>query len=236
MLTQADIILLQGAYALLQSGDVAVRRLSLQLCPEEKLQHPDVVHLLALIMIALGEADEARDFLEYAVREAPKAPSIWLTYGNLLGDLGDLHGAFAAFDRANELDPNSPDPVFNKGLTAMNAGWLDHADSAFQMAEKVAPANTAVRNARGLLEQRRGKPDAAIKHYHEAILIDSRDARSRHNMGAALRSLDHSEEALEQIELAIALGSMAPEVSRFARICLLSLVVLKTLSANIMKS
>jgi tetratricopeptide (TPR) repeat protein len=211
MLTQADVSLLQEAYALLQSGDVAGAQAGLATLSEEKLQHPDVVHLLALIMIALGDTNEARDFLEYAVREAPKAPSIWLTYGNLLGDLGDLHGAFAAFDRANELDPQSPDPVFNKGLTAMNAGWLDHADSAFQMAEKIAPANTAIRNARGLLEQKRGKPDAAIKHYHEAILIDSHDARSRHNMGAALRSLDHSEAALEQVELAIALGSMAPE-------------------------
>ncbi len=211
MLTPTDMKLLQDAYALLQSGDVAGAQAKLATLPEDKLQHPDVVHLLALIMIALGETGEARDFLEYAVREAPKAPSIWLTYGNLLGDLGDIHGAFAALERAATLDPRSPDPLFNLGLTALNAGWLDHAHSAFQRAEKIAPANTAIRNARGLLEQQRGNPDGAIKHYHEAILIDPRDARSRHNMGAALRSVDQTEAALEQIELAIALGSMAPE-------------------------
>ena len=175
------------------------------------MRHPDVVHLLALIMIAVGETDEARTFLEYAVKEAPKAFSIWLTYGNLLGDLGDIHGAFAALERAAALDPHSPDPLFNLGLTAMKAGWLDHAHSAFERAEKIAPANTGIRNARGLLEQQRCNPDGAIKHYHEAILIDPRDARSRHNMGAALRSVDQTEAALEQIELAIALGSMAPE-------------------------
>jgi tetratricopeptide (TPR) repeat protein len=211
MLTQADAALLQAAYALLQSGDVTGAQARLATLPEEKLQHPDVVHLLAHIMIALGETGEARDFLEYAVKEAPKAPSIWLTYGNLLGDLGDLHGAFAAFERAAALDPRSPDPLFNLGLTAMNAGWLDHAHSAFQRAEKIAPANSAIRNARGLLEQKRSNPDGAIKHYHEAILIDPRDARSRHNMGVALRSVDQTEAALEQVELAIALGSMAPE-------------------------
>jgi tetratricopeptide (TPR) repeat protein len=211
MLSNADISLLQNAYALLQAGDVAGAQAKLATLPEEKLQHPDVVHLLALILIALGETDEARDFLKYAVKEAPNAPSIWLTYGNFLGDLGDIHGAFAAFERAATLDPHSSDPLFNLGLTAMNAGWLDHANSALQRAEKIAPANTAIRNARGLLEQQRGNPDAAIKHYHEAILIDPRDARSRHNMGAALRSVDQTEAALEQIELAIALGSMAPE-------------------------
>jgi tetratricopeptide (TPR) repeat protein len=211
MLTNADMSLLQSAFALLQSGDVTGAQAKLATLPEEKLQHPDVVHLLAHIMIALGETGEARAFLEYAVKEAPKAPSIWLTYGNLLGDLGDIQGAFAAFERAAVLDPHSPDPLFNLGLTAMNAGWLDHAHSALQKAEKIAPANTAIRNARGLLEQQRGNPDAAIKHYHEAILIDPRDARSRHNMAAALRSVDQTEAALEQVELAIALGSMAPE-------------------------
>lgn len=211
MLTPTDMKLLQDAYALLQSGDVAGAQAKLATLPEEKLQHPDVVHLLALIMIAVGETDEARAFLEYAVKEAPEAFSIWLTYGNLLGDLGDIHGAFAALERAATLDPHAPDPLFNLGLTAMNAGWLDHAHSAFQRAEKIAPANTAIRNARGLLEQKRSNPDGAIKHYHEAILIDPRDARSRHNMGAALRSVDQTEAALEQIELAIALGSMAPE-------------------------
>lgn len=211
MLTPADITLLQDAYALLQSRDAVGARAKLATLPDEKLQHPDVVHLLALIMIAVGETDDARAFLEYAVKEAPKAFSIWLTYGNLLGDLGDLHGAFAALERAATLDPHSPDPLFNLGLTAMKAGWLDHAYSAFLRAEKIAPANTAIRNARGLLEQQRRNPDGAIKHYHEAILIDPRDARSRHNMGAALRSIDQTEAALEQIELAIALGSMAPE-------------------------
>lgn len=211
MLTPTDITLLQEAYALLQSGDVTVAQAKLATLPEEKMRHPDVVHLLALIMIAVGETDEARTFLEYAVKEAPKAFSIWLTYGNLLGDLGDIHGAFAALERAAALDPHSPDPLFNLGLTAMKAGWLDHAHSAFERAEKIAPANTGIRNARGLLEQQRCNPDGAIKHYHEAILIDPRDARSRHNMGAALRSVDQTEAALEQIELAIALGSMAPE-------------------------
>jgi tetratricopeptide (TPR) repeat protein len=211
MLTAADVSRLQEAYTLLQSGDVAGAQAKLEPLPDDKMQHPDVVHLLALIMIRLGETGEARDFLEYAVKEAPNSPSIWLSYGNLLGDLDDLHGAFAAFERAATLDPHSPDPLFNLGLTAMNAEWLDHAHSAFQRAEKIAPANTAIRNARGLLEQKRSNPDGAIKHYHEAILIDPRDARSRHNMGAALRSVDQTEAALEQIELAIALGSMAPE-------------------------
>ena len=211
MLTQFDVQVLEQSYALLERGDVAAAQARLGALPDAKLQHPDVVHLLALIMIRLGETGEARDFLEYAVKEAPNAPSIWLTYGNLLGDTGDLHGAFAAFERSAVLDPRSPDPLFNLGLTAMKAGWLDHAHSAFERAEKIAPANTAIRNARGLLEQDRGNPDAAIKHYHEAILIDPRDARSRHNMGTALRSVDQTEAALEQIELAIALGSMAPE-------------------------
>lgn len=76
MLTNSDIALLQDAYALLQSGDVAGAQARLATFPEAKLQHPDVVHLLAHVMIALGETGEARAFLEYAVREAPKAPSI----------------------------------------------------------------------------------------------------------------------------------------------------------------
>ena len=70
MLTTADMALLQGAFALLQSGDVAGAQAKLATLPDEKMQHPDVVHLLALIMINLGETDEAR-FAHAADRAMP---------------------------------------------------------------------------------------------------------------------------------------------------------------------
>ncbi len=211
MLTQSDITLLQAAYAKLQAGDIAGARAQLATLPEAKLQHPDVVHLLALIMIETGETGEAREFLEYAVKAAPESFSIWMTYANLLGDVGAFDAAVDAYDHAAALDPQSADPWLNLGLTAMSAERLDIADNALTNASRLAPGSNAIWNARGVLEQQHRQPDVAIGHYQQALMIDERDARSRHNLGSALRDIDQPAAAIDQVELAIGLGSMAPE-------------------------
>ena len=211
MLTQFDVQVLEQSYALLERGDVAAAQARLGALPDAKLQHPDVVHLLALIMIRLGETGEARDFLEYATRTAPKSYGIWASYANLLGDLGEIYAAKSATQKAAALDPKAVDPWLNFGISAMDAGEFDEAAVALERASGIAPASTAVWTARGLLEQRRGAPDAAVGHYQQALAHDPRDARSRHNLGVSLRAIDQREAALEQIELAIALGSMVPE-------------------------
>lgn len=211
ILLASDVKLLQQAYEMLEAGDADGARALLATLPDVKLEHPDVVHLLALIMSATGELAEARDFLEYAVQKAPKSFSIWQSYGNLLGDLEAFDEAYAAYEKAAAIDPKSPDPHLNLGLTATRAGQFERAHTAFVRAEALASDNAAIKIAHGLLEQQRGETDAAVRHFHRALEIAPRDVRARHNMGVALRAIDEPQAALEQIELAIALGSMAPE-------------------------
>lgn len=211
MLLPSDAKLLQQAYDVLQSGDADGARALLATLPDAKLEHPDVIHLLALIMMAAGELTDARDFLEYATSKAPQSFSIWQSYGNLLGDMDACDEAFKAYEKAAAIDPKSPDPHLNLGLTATRAERFEIAAAAFARAEALAPDNAAIKIAHGLLEQRRGDADAAVRQFHRALEISPRDIRARHNMGVALRAIDEPQAALEQIELAIALGSTAPE-------------------------
>lgn len=211
MLTNADVALLQSAYALLQSGDVAGAQARLATLPEEKLQHPDALHLLAKVLISRGSLQEAKGLLEQALKYAPTYVGIWHTYANLLGDIGDFDEAKKAFEYAGSLDPHSAIPWLNLGITALDSNRLEDAANALDRAISLEPRLAAAWNARGMVEQCRGNPDEAAHFFQNALSAEPYDQSSLHNLGIALRSIDRPQAAIEQIESAIASGSSAPE-------------------------
>lgn len=209
MLTQADVALLQAAHGLLQAGDVAGAQARLAALPDVTQQHPDALHLLALIAIRSGAYDKARRALETALRAAPAAFGIWLTYGNLLGDVGEFDEAARAFGQASKLDAEAAEPWLNLGLTAFDAGRLNQAADALDRAISLAPDRADAWNARGMVELERANPAAAASLFVKALTNAPNDTRSRHNLVVALRALDQHETALEQIDYCI---SAAPSV------------------------
>ncbi len=211
MLTSTDVVLLQGAYALLQSGDVAGAEAKLSIFPEQKLQYPDVVHLYAKILIANNSLLEAKHILERALKTTSDSTGLWQTYGNLLGDIGEFAGAKFAFEQASIHSPNSASPWYNLGLTAIDCNRLEDAANALDRAIDLEPDLVAAWNARGIVEQRRAAPDRAISLFKKALTIDPNDFRSRHNISASLREIDEPKAAIEQIELALSSGSSVAE-------------------------
>lgn len=204
MLTPADMTLLQAAHGLLQAGDVAGAQARLATLPDATQQHPDALHLFALTAIRSGAYDQARRALETALRAAPGAFGIWLTYGNLLGDVGEFDEAARAFGQASALDAEAAEPWLNLGLTAIDAGRLSQAADALDRAISLAPDNADAWNARGMVELERANPASAASLFVKALTYAPNDTRSRHNLAVALRALDQPETALEQIDYCIA--------------------------------
>ena len=75
-----------------------------------------------------------------ALAQAPGMPDIWLQYGNVLHQSGDLAGAEAAYRRAVALDENLAEAHLLHGHALFLLGRADEARDAFRRYERLDPA------------------------------------------------------------------------------------------------
>ncbi len=80
----------------------------------------------------------------------------WDARGRELTDRGDLEGAEAAFRAALELDPGSPDLLYNLGTVLRDRGLRGEARSALLAALEAAPPRADALTALGLLAWEEG--------------------------------------------------------------------------------
>lgn len=133
--------------------------------------------------LSMGQAGEARRYLEEAVRLAPENATGWLNYGRVLLDLGDTLGADEALQKANLLSPDRPDILYH--LAVYYAG--KYAKAAVEAARRAAwktceflenPGGPAALRSLGFppelplvfirnLALEVGDPDAGILHLNE---------------------------------------------------------------------
>ncbi len=96
---------------------------------------------------------------------------------------GDLDGALAAFNHALDLDPRSPDALYNRGLTKAQQDDSDGAISDFSQALQVDPKLAGAYYARGLARHSKGDLDGAINDYNLAVQNDPKLALAFFNRG-----------------------------------------------------
>jgi tetratricopeptide (TPR) repeat protein len=96
---------------------------------------------------------------------------------------GDLDGALAAFNHALDLDPRSPDALYNRGLTKAQQDDSDGAISDFSQALQVDPKLAGAYYARGLARHSKGDLDGAISDYNLAVQNDPKLALAFFNRG-----------------------------------------------------
>jgi tetratricopeptide (TPR) repeat protein len=93
-----------------------------------------------------GRAVKARDWpraaslYRKAVGQAPGLPEIWLQYGHVLKESGDLAGAETAYRRAADLDPDAAECHLFLGHALLLQGRQAEARQAYQRFESLDPA------------------------------------------------------------------------------------------------
>jgi hypothetical protein len=93
-----------------------------------------------------GRAVKARDWpralslYRKAVAQAPGRPEIWLQYGHVLKESGDLAGAEAVFRRAAELDPDAAECHLFLGHALLLQGRREEAREAYRRFELLDPS------------------------------------------------------------------------------------------------
>ena len=118
-----------------------------------------VLNLAGMAAFRWGETENARQFLEDAVKRAPKDAEIHMNLGNVLAATNELERALAAYGIAADLAPNYAEPAYNAGLLLAGRGRHMEAAGWFRNALGRDPEHAGA--AIGHAEARRNAGDLA---------------------------------------------------------------------------
>lgn len=166
-------------------------------------EHPDALHLLAVISNDRGRSDLALTMVRRAIGQAPRVADFHGTLGVVLREQGRPDDAVAAFRRALELDPGHVNGHNNLGNVLREQGHLDDALAHFHRALELDPDHAPAHNNVGIVLERQGKRDEAIAAYRSALELDPDLTVARNNLGNALQAHGDQEEAVANLMRAV---------------------------------
>ncbi len=120
--------------------------------------------------------------------------------GNSLYSAGKFKKAGEKYDKAAELDPDSPEPAFNKGAAEYRQGNFQDALAGTVAAARAAdgPLKRDAEYNAGNCAYRMQKLDQAIEHYKRALTLDPEDQDAKHNLELALQAQQQQKEQDKQ--------------------------------------
>lgn len=94
-----------------------------------------------------GKTEDAVKVLQSAIRAHPDDFALWIGLGNALVDHSGMNNPAAtlAFQRARELAPNHPAPLFFQGLALARSGQQPEALAMWRQAQQLTPAGVSYR-------------------------------------------------------------------------------------------
>jgi tetratricopeptide (TPR) repeat protein len=146
--------LVYSGIAASESGDVgtaeSLLRRAVERRPDAFLPH----FALGALYAHASRWEEAERALKEALDIAP-VPSASVLLGTVYREMGDLNRAIQAFERAQEVEPDNEDAVFQLGLCFLDKNWPKRALDCFQAALERNPRRLEFQEAVRLLERRR---------------------------------------------------------------------------------
>jgi serine/threonine protein kinase/Flp pilus assembly protein TadD len=151
-------------------------RRSLAAAPADSGDLPDPAKLTALDHYDLGRSflrgsrfREADLEFQQVLDERPQ--DFWPNFyqGLCAYRLGRFHGALAAFRTCIALAPNSAECFHNRARAAEALEWSDLAAHDYTRALELDPALTSALLNRGIINYKKGRHDAAIADFRQAI-------------------------------------------------------------------
>lgn len=149
------------AAALAENNRVEEATLTLEKTWEEVEHNPQFARAILTHYSALGQTDQAKDFVHRMLMEDPAHAVSWSISGDLLLAEGDLEAATEAYRKALEIDPNTPtpsavenalgqqpvgeDPMYSAALAAEEKGQFEAASNLYRFLVESQPRNSEVR-------------------------------------------------------------------------------------------
>jgi tetratricopeptide (TPR) repeat protein len=183
----ADRVALVRSQARLLTGSVRRPERAIDAWRVVLASAPDDAEALDAIEGLAGEVDDPHGLVwvlerRAALAEAPDA-GLWVRIGDVRrGDLGDDRGALAAFDAALAADPLHR-VAFERACAVCaamgdGAGELGRIEARLGRVEDAA-ARTELSVRAAELAERAGRPEAALRHWSEAMRANRAGCSSR---------------------------------------------------------
>ncbi|MCW5940397.1 MAG: tetratricopeptide repeat protein [Fimbriimonadaceae bacterium] len=166
---------------------------------------PEGKHVLALVVSALGEKNEAERLLRWVIETKRSDAQAWSNYGDVLRQLGRIDDALEAHHRAVALDPNRAESLNNLGTVLFDQERYAEASEAFERALRLrsdypeAHANLT----QPLIET--GRFAQARHSARTAVALDPSSASARICLGLAMVYGGQVEAGVEEFQRAVEL-------------------------------
>jgi cytochrome c-type biogenesis protein CcmH len=113
-----------------------------------RFDNADAWLTMADALLAQGNSQDAVEIMRSSVRQHPRDPDLWIGLGNALflhGNATMTPAAELAFQRAQQLEPANPAPLFFEGLALAEGRQLPEAEAAWRETLERLPANVSWR-------------------------------------------------------------------------------------------
>jgi protein O-GlcNAc transferase len=171
-----------------QAGRLAQAEASyLELLAREPDDAP-ALHWLAMVKLGLGKSESALEHIERAVALRPQAADIQQARGIILGAVGRLDDAIAAFGTSVELEPSTLG-FRNLAVAFIRKGNFADAIHAAQQAIAASPQDSESRMVLGDAFYKNRQFSEAAEAFSNVIAVDSKHSRAYDGLGNCLQEL-----------------------------------------------
>ncbi len=144
------------------------------------------IHLLGVIALQKGRADEARELIEAAIKREDDHAPFHCNLGEAYRLLGRLDQAEKCFLAALDRQPSYPQALTNLGITLHQRGrHHDAVTRLTQALELAGPSADGLSNL-GMVQFAAGALDDAIATLRKAVDLEPQHVEANNNLGTAL--------------------------------------------------
>jgi len=199
----------------------------LQRSPTIQWRSPLAVLLTLPVLFLLGfltysRCGVYRDSMTLWTDTLERNPSAWLAHTNLaslLDGQGRFREGLLHHVKSTELKPDDPLIFSNLGAALLRSGDIRSAITTFERGLRcpmIAPSDSAkLNNALGAAYYALGDLERAISHFRQAIMEYPLLPDAHSNLGTALATGEHSEEAIGELRAALRLNPKDTQTRTF---------------------
>lgn len=129
----------------------------------------DALHLLGLVLLAVGKADEAERLMLRALKLAGPHPRLYVNLGNAARGRQNTERAHKYYDKALDFDPLYEDALLERGITYTDSRRFLEAADAFDQLLHVNPTSLAAFSGAAHVASELGQFRKSIEYCERAI-------------------------------------------------------------------
>lgn len=199
--------LLQQGFTAHQRGNLAEAERCYETILGAKRNQFDALHLLGVVRLQQGRAEEAIDLIGKALRINPRSPAAHVNLGAAFGALKRLNEALGCYDKALTFDRDHLLALNSRAATLLDLGRPEEGLASLDRALAINPSNVETLRRRGQVLWQMKRLDEALACCETLLAIDPNRADALSNRGTILQALNRMDEALASYDEALAIKS-----------------------------